>query len=217
MPVAVLLLLLLLPQLALADAPITRGPESLGQGSMGTPAAGALWRDVRALPLPSLVTPGPSFVPGAAPRAQQDGPGSGPIAWLGRELNPGNWILDAGMGIFAGIVKMFGGMAQKAVEAFLGTASVLPSGCDSAATNFVFCTPASLTYDHPGVKTVWSVLSGIAAGLVTILFTVRLGRMIVEGPRTLASEGKGPAADLSVCDGLYPGHPADLPADHRLL
>src|SRR4051812_18722280 len=95
------------------------------------------------------------------------------------------------MGIFAGIIKMFGGMAQKAVEAFLGTASVLPSGCDNAATNFVFCTPSSLTYDHPGVKTVWGVLSGIAAGLVTILFTVRLGRMIVEGPRTLTTEGKG--------------------------
>jgi hypothetical protein len=110
---------------------------------------------------------------------------------LGRELNPGNWILDAGMGIFAGIVKMFGGITQKAAEAFLGTASVLPTGCDNAATNFVFCTPASLTYDHPGVKTVWGVLSGIASGLVTILFTVRMGRMIVEGPRTLASEGKG--------------------------
>src|SRR5262249_43493848 len=35
------------------------------------------------------------------------------------------------------------------------------------------------------------ILSGIAAGLVTILFTVRLGRMIVEGPRSLAAEGKG--------------------------
>jgi hypothetical protein len=122
---------------------------------------------------------------------QQGAPESGPISWLTRNLNPGNWILDAGMGIFAGIVKMFGGMAQKAAVAFLGTASVLPAGCDDAATNFVFCTPGSLTYDHPGVRAIWGVLSSIAAGLVTILFTVRLGRMIVEGPRALAAEGKG--------------------------
>src|SRR5436190_885677 len=92
-------------------------------------------------------------VPLPAPQ-QQGGQDSGPIAWLGRSLNPGNWILDAGMGIFAGIVKMFGGMAQKAATAFLGTASVLPSGCDNVATNFVFCTPANLTYDHLGVRAI---------------------------------------------------------------
>jgi hypothetical protein len=194
-----LLTLLITPPAALADAPVTRGPatQGQGQGSIGTPSTGAdlistgaVWRDVRELPPPALVARGPSFTPSDRSWRQQGGE-SGPITWLQRELNPGNWILDAGMGIFAGIVKMFGGIMQKAVAAFLGTASVLPAGCDNAATNFVFCTPAGLTYDHPGVKIVWGVLSGIAAGLVTILFTVRLGRMIVEGPRTLASEGKG--------------------------
>jgi hypothetical protein len=195
MPLVVLLLMLVAPLPALADAPGTRGPETQGQGSVGVPptgamASGALWRDVRELPPPALAGRSSTFATRSAPLRQQ-GAESGPIAWLGRELNPGNWILDAGMGIFAGIVKMFGGIMQKAVESFLGTASVLPEGCDNAATNFVFCTPASLTYDHPGVKVVWGVLSGIAAGLVTILFTVRLGRMIVEGPRTLATEGKG--------------------------
>ena len=182
-----------LPTPALADAPGTRGPEAGGQGSVGagprttsSPIAPE-WSGVRELPLPSMRAPDatPSLVP------PQGGPASGPITWLGRNLNPGNWILDAGMGIFAGIIKMFGGMAQKAVTAFLGSASVLPSGCDNAATNFVFCTPASLTYDHPGVRAIWGVLGSIGAGLVTILFTVRLGRMIVEGPRTLATEGKG--------------------------
>jgi hypothetical protein len=191
-PLVVLLLMLLAPLPALADAPGTRGPETQGQGSVGVPptgaaASGALWHDVYELPPPSLSARSPA----AGPLRQQSSGESSAIAWLGRELNPGNWILDAGMGIFAGIVKMFGGIMQKAVESFLGTASVLPTGCDNAATNFVFCTPASLTYDHPGVKVVWGVLSGIGAGLVTILFTVRLGRMIVEGPRTLATEGKG--------------------------
>jgi hypothetical protein len=194
LPVLALMMVLLVPLPVLADAPGTRGPENQGQGSVGVPpnsvgdvASGSLWRDVRELPPPSISARGPGY----APLRQQSGGESSAITWLGRSLNPGNWILDAGMGIFAGIVKMFGGIMQKAVEAFLGTASVLPAGCDNAATNFVFCTPASLTYDHPGVKIVWGVLSGIASGLVTILFTVRLGRMIVEGPRTLATEGKG--------------------------
>ena len=55
----------------------------------------------------------------------------------------------------------------------------------------MFCTPGSLTYDHPGVQAVWSILRSIAASIVTILFVVRIGRMIVEGPRTVATEGKG--------------------------
>jgi hypothetical protein len=148
-----------------------------------------MWNGVRELPPPASLTRGSVALPFQVPQ-QQEAPESGPITWLMRNLNPGNWILDAGMGIFAGIVKMFGGMAQKAATAFLGSASVLPTGCDNAATNFVFCTPGSLTYDHPGVRTIWGVLSSIAAGLVTILFTVRLGRMIVEGPRALAAEGK---------------------------
>jgi hypothetical protein len=193
-PLVALVMVLLAPLPVLADAPGTRGPKIHGQGSVGAPPSGAgagatdaVWRDVRELPPPSMATRGPGY----APFRQQSGGESSAITWLGRSLNPGNWILDAGMGIFAGIVKMFGGIMQKAVESFLGTASVLPAGCDNAATNFVFCTPASLTYDHPGVKIVWGVLSGIASSLVTILFTVRLGRMIVEGPRTLASEGKG--------------------------
>jgi hypothetical protein len=185
--------LVLAPAVALADAPGTRGPEPQSRGGVGnaptTPGrstTGTTWSGVRELP-PTVFTRGSAATP---LQVQQGGQDSGPITWLTRNLNPGNWILDAGMGIFAGIVKMFGGMAQKAATAFLGTASVLPTGCDNAATNFVFCTPGSLTYDHPGVRAIWGVLSSIVAGLVTILFTVRLGRMIVEGPRALAAEGK---------------------------
>ncbi len=185
------------PARALADAPDTRGPPPHSQGGMGNaPAnpggilAGTTWRGVRELPPLASLTRGAVMTPMPMPQ-QQGAPESGPVTWLTRSLNPGNWILDAGMGIFAGIVRMFGGMAQKAATAFLGTASVLPTGCDNAATNFVFCTPGSLTYDHPGVRAIWGVLNSMAAGLVTILFTVRLGRMVVDGPRALAAEGKG--------------------------
>ncbi len=180
---------LLAPLPALADAPITRGPEQSGQGGTGRPSTSAnAWRGVRELPPPATLTRIPAALPMRTTHRLEGQEGDA-TAWLGRQLNPGNWILDAGMGIFAGIVKMFGAMAHKGALAFVGP-SVLPGGCDNAATNFVFCTPPSLTYDHPGVRVVWGVLGSIAAGLVTILFTVRLGRLIVEGPRSLAAEGK---------------------------
>ena len=118
--------LLLTPPAALADAPGTRGPHAAGQGSTGTTARGTdnkgtssltsdatRWQGVQELPPPSYDLRSAS-VPGLAPMRQSGGE-NGPIAWLGRNLNPGNWILDAGMGIFAGIVKMFGGIMQKAV------------------------------------------------------------------------------------------------------
>ena len=185
----VMLGVLLAPALALADAPVTRGPEQGAQGGIGSPSTSPnAWRGVRELPPPARLARGNWTATIPVP-AQQSGAGDA-TAWLGRQLNPGNWILDAGMGIFAGIVKMLGAMAQKGALAFVGP-SVLPSGCDNAATNFVFCTPPSLTYDHPGVRVVWGVLGSVASGLVTILFTVRLGRLIVEGPRSLAAEGKG--------------------------
>jgi hypothetical protein len=188
--------LVLTPPAVLADAPGTRGPRSAGQGGLGTPATGAghltsdaRWQGIQELPPPSYAMRNLS-APDVAPMRQSGGE-NGPIAWLGRNLNPGNWILDAGMGIFAGIIKTFSGLLQKAHDSVVGDASVIPTGCDNAATNFVFCTPGSLTYDHPGVQAVWSILRSIAASIVTILFAVRIGRMVVEGPRTLATEGKG--------------------------
>lgn len=197
--IAVLVLLVcalaLRPPTALADAPDTRGPHPSRRGSTSTAHGSAAisgmadWQQVRELPPPGNAMRSPATLSGAPMR--QSGGENGPIAWLGRSLNPGNWILDAGMGIFAGIVKTFSGLLQKVHMGIVGDASVIPIGCDSAATNFVFCTPGSLTYDHPGVQAIWSVLRSIAASIVTILFVVRIGRMIVEGPRTLATEGKG--------------------------
>ena len=70
------------------------------------------WQGIQELPPPSYVMHG-TAAPGLMP-LRQSGPENGPIAWLGRNLNPGNWILDAGMGIFAGIIKTFSGLLQKA-------------------------------------------------------------------------------------------------------
>lgn len=164
------------------------------------------WRETPAIVLPST----PARWPAPAPQWQASDPGDGQ-AWLDRALNPGNWILDAGMGIFSGIVKMFSGIAQKAVQALLKTdlnvptalpyttnsgnqasaaSSVLPQGCDNSITNFVFCTPPTLTYGHPLMQVIWNIFKGIATSIATILFIVRLGRLIIEGQRSLATEGK---------------------------
>lgn len=212
---ALLLLLLILPASAWADAPINRGPDSLPQGSTGTASAASgtmasdnvpAWRGIQMLPPPSTPARGSVMFP-----QSQAGGGNSAIAWLGRELNPGNWILDAGMGILAGVIKTFTGLLQKATATLISGVpielnaqstsaalqpldagwSVVPSGCFDSATNIVFCVPTNLTYDHPGIQTVWAVLRSIAASLVTILFVIRIGRLISEGPRSLATEGKG--------------------------
>lgn len=202
-------LLLVTPVPVWADAPIGGGPDMLPIGSVGTAptdatdasaAEAAQWQQVQ--PLPPLGSPA---FPSHGRLSQNGGDGSA-IAWLDRNLNPGNWVLDAGMGIFAGVIKTIAGLLQRAVLVLLGhdppsisavgrtpmegAWSVIPPGCVDRVTNFVFCVPASLTYDHPGVQTVWHIVHGIAVSLVTLLFVVRIGRLLGEGPRGLATEGK---------------------------
>ncbi|HWQ13903.1 MAG TPA: hypothetical protein VNL77_13980 [Roseiflexaceae bacterium] len=213
-----LLTMLPAPQ-AFADAPGTRGDDDQPKGSTTQPAGDAAnvggqgsiggatgWQGVQMLPPPSA-----SLAPIGAPTRYaplaQDAGSDRSLPWLSRELNPGNWILDAGMGIFTGLVAAGGEMLQHLVASTLGGGdssaaksmgpptsdqwSVIPSSCaDGAAQNFVFCTPPSLTYQHPGIKNVWGVLRAVATALVTVLFLVRIGRMIGEGPRALAQEGK---------------------------
>jgi hypothetical protein len=211
---------LLTPSAVLADAPGTRGEEDQPQGSTASsestssarPAssyATADWQSVQLLP-PLSTAPPMHAEARRSTLAAVDGENSAVLPWLSRELNPGNWILDAGMGIFTAITATFGEMLQQSVMRMLGTEtqksiavmgaagpkatgqwSVIPSSCgDGSLQNFVFCTPASLTYEHPGVRNVWGVLRAVASGLVTILFIVRLGRMMSDGPRALAMEGK---------------------------
>ena len=50
---------------------------------------------MRDLPPPAVFSHGSASMPFQA--QQQGGQDSGPIAWLGRNLNPGNWILDAAL------------------------------------------------------------------------------------------------------------------------
>lgn len=188
-----LALVMFLPTPAYADAPGTRGDPPQPQGAMqqtgAAPASVAPWQGVHLL--------APSGMPLEAP-APHTTPNSDPVGgWLSRNLNPGAWVLDAGMGVVAGVIATFGETAQRIVLVLLNAQAsdrwtIIPSSCnDNAATNFVFCTPAALTYDHPAMASIWSVMRAVAQLLVTLLFVVRMSRLAAEGQQSLATEGKG--------------------------
>jgi hypothetical protein len=213
--IALALLALLHSEPAYADAPGTRGEEPGPQGGtgqiegsvhssdgQGSVAAGEAWHGVQLLPPPFASIERASLPVRALPLAQPADSDADSLPWLSRPLNPGNWILDAGMGIFTALTAAVGEMLQHMVVTTLGGASttqasgapswsVIPSSCaDGAAQNFVFCTPPRLTYAHPGVQNVWAVLRAVATALITVLFLVRLGRMLADGARALATEAK---------------------------
>ncbi|MCS6939734.1 MAG: hypothetical protein RMJ55_05730 [Roseiflexaceae bacterium] len=186
-------LIIILPAPVHADAPGTRGDPPQPQGSMqptgAAPADVAPWQGVQIL--------APSGMPldAPAPFAALDTDPAG--SWLSRNLNPGNWVLDAGMGVVAGVIATFGETAQRIALVLLNAReadrwTIIPSSCsDNAVTNFVFCTPSVLTYDHPAMTSIWSVMRAVAQLLVTLLFVVRMSRLLAEGQQSLATEGKG--------------------------
>lgn len=188
-----LLLLAVSPTIAHADAPGTRGDPTLPQGAApahtDASAYDQAWQDVQTLPPPeALYVASPAFVRPSARVAANE-------SWLGRSLNPGNWMLDAGMGVIAGTIATTGETAERAARVFLGGGgdswTIIPRSCgDNMTTNFVFCTPPELTYAHPNLAPVWNVMRAAAQGMVTVLFLVRMGRLLTEGAVSLATEGK---------------------------
>ncbi len=190
-----LALALFLPATVSADAPGTRGDPPLPQGSAsraGAPADGPqVWQGVQPLTPPGATTP-------ATPvRFGSPGDWTGETqSWLGRNLNPGNWVLDAGMGVVAGVIATVGATEERAARTLLGAGdgdswSIVPRTCnDNQATNFVFCTPPELTYAHPNLPPIWNIMRAAAQALATTLFLVRISRLLAEGARSLAEEGK---------------------------
>ncbi|MCS6841942.1 MAG: type IV secretion system protein [Roseiflexus sp.] len=193
MYVIVATLIIILPTPVLADAPGTRGDPPQPQGSIqqtgAAPADTAHWQGVQ------LLAPSGTPLDAPAPFTTLDTDSAG--SWLSRNLNPGNWVLDAGMGVVAGVIATFGETAQRTALVLLnarasGHWTIIPSSCsDNAATNFVFCTPSALTYNHPAMASIWSVMRAVAQLLVTLLFVVRMSRLLAEGQQSLATEGKG--------------------------
>ena len=89
--IVLLALALYFPLPVYADAPGTRGDPPLPEGStvqMSTDAS--LWPGVHPLAPPTAVQP----------RNRYDMVSSSePSSWFSRSLNPGMWVLDAGMGV----------------------------------------------------------------------------------------------------------------------
>jgi len=188
--IMLLALALYFPLPVYADAPGTRGDPPLPEGSTTRSSTNAsLWQDVHPLAPPTAVQP----------RNRYDMVSSSELSsWFSRSLNPGMWVLDAGMGVFAGVILTFGETIQRVAAALIRADdnvqswTIIPSSCrDNAATNFVFCTPSSLTYDHPGMQAIWSVMRAVAQLLVTLLFVVRMSRLLAEGQPGFVTEGKG--------------------------
>ncbi len=188
--------LLLSPVRAYADAPVTRGPETPATGATD---AGARWHDVRPLPPlgtvsstmrgPSLAAddsstgliPGPSLV-------RQAGSGGGITGWIDRNLNPGNWLMDAVLGGNTG-------MLLTAVE--LAGLVVAPlADPRSRCLGVVFCTPTEILFGQAGsmsigLYAVWGRLEAVAVALATIFFILRIGQLVTEGPQSLRTDGPG--------------------------
>jgi hypothetical protein len=172
-------LALLTPLPALADAPGTRGEEPQ---PIGSAADTAEWHTVRQLP--PIV---------AAPDSDVFTPPDDNNQWIGRRLNLGGWILDAGLGIGAGLLLTVNVVLIAALQLLSDNAPAL-AAC-GGSLNILWCTPPELFLDeaHPigaVVRTIWRALEPIAISLVGVLFTVRIGRLVVAGPQSLAAEGK---------------------------
>lgn len=217
--VAFVLLAALAPQLASADAPGVRGPEVAPAGNVASPG----WQGVEPLPpitgVPAPATGRATFSAQATawnvpPATLYGQPAQQPVEAAGfslRELNPGNWVLDAGMGIVSAMMQSVQQTLLGFISAVSGTQAsaadtTIALGCDNGALGLLFCTkpdqllpPYDLIGPQMGVvggplplalHTVWLALQPAAFVLLTIVFTVRLGRVMYAGPATFQAEVK---------------------------
>ncbi|MEN9935039.1 MAG: hypothetical protein RLZZ387_1618 [Chloroflexota bacterium] len=196
MPLVWVLWLLGTPPAALADAPGTRGEEPAPRGGAGGVGD---WRGVQELPPHTVLT---------APAAQLEPAAEKPVSWLDRGGNTGNWVMDAGMGIAGGALAAVNEALIVGV-----TALVVGGGKDCSGTsNIILCTPPELFFGDgeqapasqpkgggaqplitglsQTIAKVHKVLRPLAISLIGLLFVIRVGRMMTEGPASLAAEGK---------------------------
>ena len=150
--------------------------------------------------------------------------------WLERELVVGNWVLDAGMGIAAGMLASINETLRVIFAALLSLIDPDPA---CGRLGVILCTPPTLFLDRGGVlgaavQHLWGLFRPIAGGLVALLLLVRIGRIIVDGPADLAHEARsltlhGSAAIIGIyagesfialaLDALNEVHRALLPAE----
>jgi hypothetical protein len=176
----VLALALCAPRLALADAPGTRGEQPQPVGNAGDTGD---WRYVEQRSPTGASLALPAFAP-------QDDTSS---EWIGREINVGSWILDAGMGIGSALLATLNYALLDGLRALSEGAPTL-AGC-GGHLNILWCTPPELFLDPRQpiggvVRTIWGTLEPVAISLIGVLFVVRIGRLMATGPAGLAAEGK---------------------------
>lgn len=190
---------------AFADPPDNRGDEVAAQGggsntgllpsgapdpSDSTSAASvpSTWGGVQ--PLAPLGAPPYAGVV-AAPAAQA-GNADSSIAWLGRKMNVGNWVLDAAMSGAAGVLKFVVGTLNGLLASLNipAVGNFVPDNCSSPTGSILFCTPLDITVNHPAMARIWPITKALGAALLTFLVIIRISRMVVEGQYSLAQEGK---------------------------
>ncbi len=150
--------------------------------------------------------------------------------WLDRELVVGNWVLDAGMGIAAGMLASINETLRVIFAALLSLIDPDPA---CGQLGIILCTPPALFLDRGGalgaaVQQLWDIVQPIAGALVGLLLLVRIGRLIVDGPGDLVHEARSLTVHGSAAlAGIYAGesfialaldalnevHRALLPAD----
>lgn len=193
---------LCLPHTAHADAPGTRLPPTT---PTPVPIGGTLPRVPGELPPIGFPQAAPQAGPFAAPQAQAAQPAPGvPNPWMNLIPNPGNWMLNAGMGVVAGVLAAAGELVQFIGLTALGVDAptqnptggavaipIVPQSCMSGdLTNYVFCSPPGMTYQNAAILAFWAVLKAIATALMTILLMIRIGRMATGDQVNMAKESE---------------------------
>lgn len=199
------------PSAALADAPGTRGPEELPQGGI-TSETGQVqeWQGVRELPLPNVLLAqagtgsAPALMAGTFPQpsmpsraGSQQNPADA-VTWLTRLPNIGNWGMDMVLGGASALINTIKDAVIDGIVASIGGEDKLNLTCDGGGNNFIVCTPPALFFGTNStgigfgtiIPTLWEKLRPLEISLITLLFAVRLSRVLKSGPKSLATEGK---------------------------
>jgi hypothetical protein len=191
---------LLQPPTARADAPETQGEPAAPQGGpvVGvSPAAPAgvdpavlQWRDVEPLPLGTApgaaALPDPQVFSGAAGPAQQTGDAG--LSWLTRQVNVGNWVVDAVLGSSTAQLHALNEALLAGVGG-IGDRIMAQTGCSA----LVFCVSSALFFEGPlgaQLARLWSAFQPAAIGMIAVFFVVRLNQAQLEGGRNRIAAAK---------------------------
>lgn len=141
-------------------------------------------------PVPPAPTPTvPTPVPDPPAAATPDPAAS---VWLTRVPQVGNWMVDGVLGSLSAVLAVFNDLQAVVYRSVLG---VFGDTTACGDLGFIACTPVNFFFatDSPvgaAVQEMWRILRSVATALLTLLLTVRIGRLMIGGVGDLASEGQ---------------------------